>query len=373
MRPWPHAALAAAIAGTTLAGAPQQPWFRANADLVSVYATVVDRSGRLVTDLTAGDFEIFDNGRLQPISLFVSERQPIAAVIMLDRSASMEDYNDLVLAAAGAFVTYLGPGDRARIGTFGREVSILPQSFTDDREELRRILRADLPKGGPTPLWEAASAAVSALAGEPGRRVVLLFSDGRNSPAFLDTEVGFDDVRERARRGDVMVYAIGLGSPCTGAAGAGPSQRDDVLFQRGGRGRGGLPPPPTFPGVPIGPGGIRLPPRGGSLPPSPRRPSMEEPARCRPEAPDPALRQLAADGGGGYFQLDRAGDLIPTFSQVAAELHHQYLLAFAPQSSDGEVHDLRVEVKRAGASVRARTSYVAPGKPPVTGGPGRPF
>jgi VWFA-related protein len=352
------------VSGAALAAIGQRPQFHSHTDLVSIYATVVDRDGRLVTDLTARDFEVYDEGRRQPLVLFADDVQPITIVIMLDRSGSMSDKHDLVRDAAGELVARLLRGDRARIGSFGRSVAIAPAQFTGDRGELLGILRHDLQDGGPTPLWEAASAAMDALAAETGRRVVLLFSDGKNSPTFSQADIEFDDVRDRARREDVMVYAVGLGSDCDTAPAPAPNSRPDARFQgRGGpTGRGGRigGRPPTLPGIPIGPGGIRLPrPPPVTFPPSP--PSRSDPpAPCRPVAPAPELKALAAEGGGGYFQLEDEDDLGATFSRVADELHRQYLLAFAPSSRDGRLHRLRVRVRGSDLSVRARASYLAP-------------
>ena len=209
-------------------------------------------------------------------------------------------------------------------------------------------------------------AAMDALSGEAGRRVVLVFSDGRNSPTFTQADIEFDDVRDRARREDVMVYAIGLASDC--AAAPRPSGLGSVFFQRRGGGPrvrggrvGGGRMGPRLPGLPIGPGGLRLPP--GTLPPPPTpRGSFESGAPCRPSAPDPDLHALAHDGGGGYFVLDRTGDLGATFSQVADELHQQYLLAYQTPARDGKVHRVRVQARRDDVTVRARTSYVAPAR-----------
>jgi hypothetical protein len=75
--------------------------------------------------------------------------------------------------------------------------------------------------------------------------------------------------------------------------------------------------------------------------------------------PDPGLKRLAEETGGGYFELRRSDELNATFSHVADELHRQYVLGFAPTVLDGKTHKLSVVVKRPGMSVRARTSYVA--------------
>ena len=123
--------------------ARQQTPFRSGARTVAVYATVTDATGRLVPDLTKDDFEIYDNGKLQPVSVFANDIQPITIVVMLDRSGSMRANNRLVEAAAEAFVGKLLPADKARIGSFAARIQVDPRDFTSDKEEMVTILRTE--------------------------------------------------------------------------------------------------------------------------------------------------------------------------------------------------------------------------------------
>ena len=75
--------------------------------------------------------------------------------------------------------------------------------------------------------------------------------------------------------------------------------------------------------------------------------------------PDPGLRKVAEETGGGYFELGRTDELNSTFTRVASELHSQYVLGFSPTALDGKVHKLEVTVKRPGLVARARKSYIA--------------
>ena len=75
--------------------------------------------------------------------------------------------------------------------------------------------------------------------------------------------------------------------------------------------------------------------------------------------PDPGLKRIATETGGGYFELKTTDELNSTFSRVADELHRQYVLGFTPGVLDGKLHKLDVTVKRSGMTVRARKSYVA--------------
>ena len=118
------------------------------------------------------------------------------------------------------------PEDRARVGSFSMQVRIGPAEFTSDHEALRRVLRDELQDPGPTPLWKATAEAMTALGQQDGRRVVLLFTDGQDSPLDPAMAMNFADVRTRAQAEEVMVYAIGLSDRC-GALPA-PSASDDT-------------------------------------------------------------------------------------------------------------------------------------------------
>src|SRR5690242_11425436 len=86
-------AIAAALAGVP--SAAQQGVFRSGVQTVPVYATVVDAAGRLVPDLQQEDFTILDNDKPQPLSIFLTDVQPLSVVVMLDTSGSMTANLDL--------------------------------------------------------------------------------------------------------------------------------------------------------------------------------------------------------------------------------------------------------------------------------------
>lgn len=299
------------LSGSVIVLAQQQPTFRSGARTVAVYATVAQKDGRLVTDLPRDAFEIRDEGKSQPITVFSTEVQPISVVVMLDHSGSMRGNVGLVQQAAEAFIRNLGPGDAARIGTFAERIVVQPESFTSDQNTLIRILRSGQPVIGPTPLWNAVDMAVEALRGREGRKVVLVFSDGGDAPMNLSlNNRSIMDVMRNAQREDVMVYAIGLQTTVL----MGPNPR-------GGRGS-----------------------MGGSM---------------TSVRPDPGLARIAEDTGGGYFELNRGENLAATFAAVADELHRQYALGFEPPRLDDKMHKLDVRVNRKGLNVRARKEYFA--------------
>lgn len=267
--------------------------FRSGTEIVSLFVTVTDAQQRLVPDLTQDDFEIFDNRRPQPIVFFQNDVQPITVVLMLDTSASMTAYLDLLRDAAEQFLIRLLPDDRGKVGAFNDRIEITA-SFTGDRDDLITAMR-DQDFGNGTRLYDALSVGLDELQGIEGRRVILVFSDGEDTTS----RARLGRVIERARVEEVMVYAIGL----------------EVDY---------------FDGI-----------------------------RQVRSNPDDGLRRIAEETGGGYFELERTAELAPTFTQVAQELHSQYVLGFAPTELDGRVHQLVVRVKQGGMTARARRSYVA--------------
>src|SRR5829696_10542763 len=94
-------ALAASALSEVSTAARQQPTFRGSGDVVRVFATVTDRDGRLVTTLTQADFDVRDEGKPQPITLFDNTPQPIRLIVMLDVSGSMEGNLQLLRESSG--------------------------------------------------------------------------------------------------------------------------------------------------------------------------------------------------------------------------------------------------------------------------------
>jgi Ca-activated chloride channel family protein len=291
----PAACCAALAALVYAAPAAQQATFRSGIRTVAVYATVHDEQNRLVRDLPRDAFEIFDEERKVAITVFSSGIQPITVAVMLDTSTSMATKYERVRDSALAFVRAMRPEDRARIGTFGAEITT-GAHLTSDPSELERVLREELWPGGNTPLWGALSAAMDALAGESGRRVVLVLTDGADTGGLPGWKSDRAGVEKQAIGQDFMLYAINFFTP-------------------------GM---------------------------SSQAPRMS-----------PVVADLADRTGGAHFEVPESGDLAATFTRVAEELRHQYLLGFIPDALDGRTHRLYVSMTRPGLTVRAKKSYIA--------------
>ena len=317
--------------------AQQQPTFTGANRTVAVFATVTDASGRLVPDLTRDQFQIEDNGGRQELTLFGNDVQPITVVMLLDRSTSMRRNFELVEKAAEQFVNVMLPADKARIGSFSDRIQVDPRDFTPDHDELLRILRTELQFEGPTPLWNAVNVGITALLHQQGRRVILVFTDGVDSPMnFSSNNSSLKDVMKRAEEENVMVYAIGF-------AGSGGGPRSGGSGGYGGHPGGGYPGGGGRHGG-FGGGGRGY--GGGGRP-------------MQTDKPDEGLPKIASATGGGYFELTSTDDLASTFTRVADELHHQYALGFTPSKLDGKMHTLALKLAQPGLTARARKSYLA--------------
>src|SRR5712691_3873114 len=293
MRTFTTVALLAAAATLTIA-AQQEPTFRATTQIVSVPATVLDATGRLVPSLDQDQFTILDNGKPQEITFFQNETQPFTVVVMLDYSASMTNSLDLLRAAAEQFLLRMLPQDKGQVGAFSDRIEFSGQ-FTNDRDDLISALR-DLQYGNPTRLWDAVDQSIDMLKPVPGRKVVLVFTDGDDTYS----KISFGTALDHAKQNEVIVYAIGLQSQY------------------------------------MGPGG-----------------------RMVRSQPDRSLRKIAEETGGGYFELKKTDELAPTFTRVAQELHSLYTLGFVPTMLDGKEHKLDVKMRQVGQTARARKTYVA--------------
>jgi VWFA-related protein len=220
---------------------------RTRIDLVVVPVTVKDAGGELVTDLRREDFQLTENGLVQPIRYFSVDPFPLSAVLLVDEALSasgQKALREVLPVLAGAF----GPQDEVALfafDTYPRQ----EREFTQDAEQLRqslpRVLKEETPAavvgltGGPmssgssgprinqapvgpgvpiltpkaaTPqkcLHDALFAAGMALRGrERGRRrVVFIVSDGLNSRLNLHN---YEETRDLLLAEGVSVYAVGV-------------------------------------------------------------------------------------------------------------------------------------------------------------------
>lgn len=200
---WALAVLAAAVGGGRHAQTSAQ--FAASTELVEVYATVVDAGGEAVAGLPAEAFTVFEEGAPQPVAAFTAGEFPLTVAIAVDRSFSMTE-RGLQTAGAGALrlLDQLRARDRVRILAIGGRTEVLAGPDMPREQARQALTRVTL--WGSSPIGDTVAEAVSAVATDPGRRAVVLLSDGVEREAQRPRH----DVLEQVRQSGVLVYPIAI-------------------------------------------------------------------------------------------------------------------------------------------------------------------
>lgn len=255
-----------------------------------------------VRGLEARDFELWDNGVVQSVVEVDIEQIPLNLILVFDSSSSIAGERMRSLLHAGeALLEGLRSRDRAALLTFSNRVRLLAP-LTPSRQHIRAAL-STLEARGATSLRDAAFAALAMREDDPGRTLVLIFSDGADTSSWLTPSAVLDS----AKRTDAVVYAIAL---------AQHQYVTSSLFNRSGE-------------VTIQ--------RAGTF-----------------------LDKLTEATGGRVIFANSNADLRATFTQALSEFRERYVLSYSPTgvSSTGW-HQLEVKLKNKSGKVTARRGYFA--------------
>lgn len=185
--------------------------FRAGVEVVTLAAAVRDRRGRVVRDLTRGDFEVVDSGAVRAIRDFYSGEAAISLAVLLDVSGSMAIGGNIDRARhAVDVVTGLltHASDEAALFTFDAALHEVV-GFTTDLDRVRRVSLAGRP-WGLTSLYDAAAHAAKVVAGRTNRhRALLVITDGVDTGSRLSAP----EVSGIAAAIDVPVYLLVVVTP----------------------------------------------------------------------------------------------------------------------------------------------------------------
>ncbi len=350
--------------------------------------TVVDKKGALVTNLTAKDFTLTEDGRPQVIKSFTTESSlPFRLGLLVDTSRSVYSAIDSERKAAEKFVDLMLPadpkagasgdgstspgsnagvrGDEAFLIHFDSEVELL-EDFTNSREKLDHEIDAMTPtsrehssqgpetsgddrgygdhgasRGGGTQLYDAIYLSSDELMKpKDGRKALVVFSDGvdRGSKETLN------DAIDAADRAGVQVFTIYF---------KGEEDRGQNGFPGGGHhgGMGGE----GYPGggYPGGGGGWPGGGGGGRHPGGNNAPQLDG---------KKIMQEIASRTGGQFFEAKKKDNLEDIYGLIAGALRQQYLLTYTPDQvdTDGDFHKIVLKTGNSDLTVITREGYYAP-------------
>jgi Ca-activated chloride channel family protein len=274
-------------------------------DAVELFAVVQDRDGRNIAGLTSLDFVVKEDGVPVAVEAHSGANEPITVGIAVDASGSMRKAMSSVMEYAAEFLRHsLSERDQTFIVSFAESPSLY-QPLTADLEHARTSI-FDMRARGATALWDAVIFALDQIRGLPGKRALLLFTDG-------------DDTGSRAKPAAVLQYAHEVGVPVY-----------VVLVFTGSR--------MNF-DVSGGYGSVEM-----------------EGTFVR----DKNIRLLGEETGGAFIRFPRQKDLPKLFEQVRDDARGAYTLTFVSPSAKKrtEARKLSVAVPgRRGLVVRAPSAY----------------
>jgi VWFA-related protein len=322
--------------------------------VVNVLATVRDKKGAIVRNLTQDDFELKEDDRPQAIRYFSHETDlPLTLGLLVDTSLSQRRVLGDERDASATFLDQVlrVDKDQAFVIHFDREVELL-QDLTSSRQKLQAALgllrvpqrsnddgsdpqdsgqgqggggggRGRGGYGGGTALYDAiylASNDVTAKQG--GRKALIVLSDGvdRGSKKTLASAI------EAAQRADTLVYSILFADEQGSGGGNYGGHRGMGGGMGGGMGR-----------------------RGGNYP---------RPQESRPDGKK-ILERLAKDTGGRFFETSKKHPIDETFNQINEELRNQYSLGYTPNPPNAGpgYHKITLTTKKKDLIVQARDGY----------------
>ena len=305
-------AIGSILCGPAFSRPQQEPTFTTRVKVVSVLATVVNKRGGIIRDLSKEDFALLEDGRPQSIRYFSRESDlPLTLGLMVDTSMSQEHVLDAERSASFRFLDQvLRPAkDKVFIMQFDMVVQTR-QELTSSWKDLNDALASvDTPSrhelqnqtGGGTLLYDAVIAASKdVMLHQQGRKALIVLSDGvdTGSEASLATAI------DAAQRADTLIYSILFSDP--GAYG---------LF---GIGIGGS-------------DGKRV------------------------------LMQMSRETGGGLFEVSKKLSIDKIFDLIQDELRSQYSIGYVSDKpvDISEFRKIQLKAKANGLSVQARDRYWA--------------
>jgi VWFA-related protein len=274
--------------------------FTASVRVVNVFVSVRDKQGNLIGNLRREDFELFEDGRRQPVQYFAAQSDlPITLALLFDVSGSQRSVIPQQRETAAAFLRQLLRSDADRALLFGFNQRVSQTWNLEDLDVPRGPSGELLPQAQGTALLDAVGEAASLLGREQGRKAMVVLSDGIDTASYRNA----DSAIELAQRADVLIYPIRVYDRQVFAF--------DVLSTASDRLREGK----------------------------------------------KTLERMARETGGAMFEVTGAQSLAANFARLEQELRNQYSLGYTPSDTGRSYRRIRVTVKVKGLRVQARDGY----------------
>jgi len=189
--------------------AQQTPVFRSGVDLVNLGVTVTDRKGNLVAGLTAEDFEIYEDGKKQTLRYFAAGDAPppgpeMHLGLLLDVSESMGEDMSFTKSASIKFLNMLTDAVDVTVVDFDTAVRSMRYSQNEFARLIERIRQKKA--RGFTALYDAIGTYLDGAAGQEGRKIMLVYTDGGDTRSSIQ----WHELLDLLKASDVTVYAIGM-------------------------------------------------------------------------------------------------------------------------------------------------------------------
>ncbi len=329
----------------------QTPTFSSDVKVVNVLATVRDKHGQIVINLTKDDFKLEEDGRPQTIRYFAKETDlPLTLGLLVDTSISQRRVLEQERIASYAFLEHLmrEDKDKAFVIHFDWEIELL-QDLTASRQKLNVALeKLDNPqfqqsggggspgpgghhRGGGTTLYDAVFLGSDELMQkQQGRKALIILSDGVDT----GSKVTLTRAIEAAQRANTLVYSILF-------ADRESYGNRDYGVHIGGLG-GGL----------GGPGG------GGMGRGGPQR----YPRESHPDGKK-VMEQISKETGGRFFEVSKKQPIDQIYASIEEELRKQYSLGYTPDKSDTApgYRKIHLTTTQKDLVVQARDGYYSSG------------
>jgi VWFA-related protein len=171
-----------------------------------VYASIFDKRGNPLPNLTRDRFAVLDAGTPQALAVFEGADDMLSCALLLDTTGSMADYLPTLRIAVIHFVDDLRAEEAIAVYTFNRTLQ-QAQKFTTDKRLVKQAVMRTSAAGG-TRLFDAVAQVSRDLEAHQGKKALVVFTDGDDNASMLNAA----GASRQASQSGVPIYIIAQGT-----------------------------------------------------------------------------------------------------------------------------------------------------------------